>query len=206
MSDARFLPQGSQPNSVCGHSRTMSKLPKRHMIPLTSLHRMELCVGMICGTIPALRPLLAQTAKTPRFEIWYKLTPVGHKPLSGLNSASTTPPRFSRSTSHKIIMATNDLKQIPRTSDVKTNNEAVGVWMKEGRAIGMIGTLCKRYVIVKQNFQRRRKQPRRQPFKEYLRDGYSKGCSCSIEDLHSSRVCSYNSMSTATALRKDSRP
>ena len=31
-------------------------------------------------------------------------------------------------------MAARDLKQIQRTSEVETNNEAVGVKMKEGRA------------------------------------------------------------------------
>ena len=104
-----------------------------HMIPLISFHRMELCVGMICGTIPALRPLLAPGAKTPQghghhegFESYYKLTPVGRKPLNQLNSSNTTPPHFYRSTSQERTMAAHDLQHIRRTCQVEVDNEAGG--------------------------------------------------------------------------------
>ncbi|KAI9857945.1 MAG: hypothetical protein M1830_006360, partial [Pleopsidium flavum] len=102
---------------------------------------LELCVGMICGTIPALRPLFtyynkprAQQGHYKETESPFKLTPYGHglskapaRALTSTISAGKTKHHFvATSTSEERIMATQDLGHIRRTFEIEINNEAVG--------------------------------------------------------------------------------
>ena len=93
---------------------------------------MELCIGMICGTIPALRPLLAPKSNRSheqdyygRYNSPYKLTPISNQ-ASKDSSQPTSKPKPSKSTSQERIMATHDLQHIRQTFDIEINNEAAG--------------------------------------------------------------------------------
>ncbi|CAF9921612.1 hypothetical protein IMSHALPRED_005218 [Imshaugia aleurites] len=107
---------------------------------------MELCVGMICGTIPALRPLTASRTKVPREQGYYerfgspnKLAPNGNERTNGssrfipffpTNKAKLPEPLPS--TSQERFMGAYDLKEIRRTVEVEISNEA-GASTDEGK-------------------------------------------------------------------------
>lgn len=102
---------------------------------------MELCVGMICGTIPTLRPLIALWTKKSRkqghyemFESPHELAPTGEKVPNGparlifsiLRTIKTQFPFFSRSIRQEGNTEAHELHQIRRTYEVEVNNEAAG--------------------------------------------------------------------------------
>ena len=99
---------------------------------------MELCVGMICGTIPALRPLLTPKSRRSQEQDYYgkyhspyKLTPISNQ--ASKSSSQPIPPIFpiskpkpAQSASQERIMATHDPQQIRQTFEIEIHNEAAG--------------------------------------------------------------------------------
>lgn len=97
---------------------------------------MELCVGMICGTIPALRPLLVPKAKKTRDHLHYEMFGPPNKRAPAGNDPQSLPSIFpfpatiklhhhSRSTSLERIIPAHGNQHIRKTVEVEINNEAV---------------------------------------------------------------------------------
>ena len=109
-----------------------------YIMPPTNNRSMELCVGMICGTIPALRPLLSPKSSRSqeqnyyeRYNSPYKLTPISVQPSKSSSQPNppifpSSKPNFSQSISQERIMAPHDLQQIRQTFEIEINNEAAG--------------------------------------------------------------------------------
>ena len=108
-----------------------------------SLHSMELCVGMVCGTVPTLRPLFVSDGKMPesdRGNYRKSGTPiklssleqgrsrsqpkVSSKVMSSSYSTDPYPP--SRTESEEQIIMSYDDHQIRRTLSVEVSNDALG--------------------------------------------------------------------------------
>ena len=108
---------------------------------------MELCIGMICGTIPTLRPLFTSSTKRSgrpqrhyeKFEPSYELNPLENgslkAPLQVVGPTTSTDMNedLQKSPSEELDLAAQGSHQIRRTIKLEITNESLAA-MDEGRS------------------------------------------------------------------------